>query len=239
MRARYVTTAILWFLVICSAEAKDCSQLGKDASTKASIEYVQHLIAYSEYQCAVQTTSLLARSFATLPNRDGFDARFALREIALELAKNSNIPLSFRVELAEAAAGAMQRSKQIPEVEIIADIRFFLNVMKVFQKQSEISGWLDMLGDAIQLNQQLPNEGRAIQSWEIYGIDKVAQKYVYDSYSADEWEKLIKIAEITQGDKDLLAFRSQLANWFSWWVPGLYDNRRMRKLSNVATIYFV
>jgi hypothetical protein len=226
MRARYATAAILSFLAICSAEGKDCSQVGKDASAKASIDFVRNLIATSEYSCAVQTTTMLARSFASSPNdRNGFDARFALRELALEEDKNSNIPPSFRIKLTKAAAGSFQRNKPIPEVELIADIRFLLNAMKELQGRGEISGWLDILGDAIQLNQQLPHEEHAIVSWELNGINDAMQEVVYKNYSVDEWESLEKIAEISRGDTGLMVFRSQLASWFHYWVPGLYDDR--------------
>jgi hypothetical protein len=225
MRAGYTTVVILCFLIIKPALGKDCGKEIVGASYKAKIEYVQNLLANPEHSCAVQATGLLARSFATLPNRDGFDARFALRELALEETKNSNTHSSSRVELIEAATGSLQRSKPIPNEEIIADVRFLIEAMKVLQKQDDVGSWLGILCDAIQLNQQLPDEQRAIQSSELNGIDKAVQEYVYNSYSIEGWKKLTRIAEITRGDKDLLAFRSQLANWFTYWVPGIYDNR--------------
>ena len=221
-------------LVINPAHGKDCDLKINGASSNAYIEYVQNLVATADYSCATQATGLLARTFASLPNRDGFDARFALREFALAQATNSKIPPSLRVELLEAAAGSRQHSKPIPREELIADVRFLMEAIEVLQKQDnievlqkqdEIGSWLDIMCDAIQLNQQLPDEQRAIQPWELNGIDKATQEFVYNSYSIEGWKKLARIAEITRGDKDLLAFRSQLANWFAYWVPGIYDNR--------------
>ncbi len=219
-----ITLAILLFLICNSAQAEDCDQVVKGRTIEAKIEYVGGLVNNFNYDCAIDATRVLASSFAPLPSRDGFDARFKLREFSLMQAKNTEILGNVRVELIESAVISPQYSKPIPKEELIADIRFLLAAIKIFQRQDE-ELWLDMLRDAIQLNQQLPSGERAIQSWELNGIDRVMQKYVYDSYYAEEWEKLAKIAELTRGDKDLLAFRSQLANWFSYWVPGLYDNK--------------
>lgn len=221
-------------LFICfSAHGEDCGNSISNLQPLVGVEYIKSRFAASDFTCANRATQLLAASFSTLPGRNGFDARFALRETALVLLENKSAPSSGRIELIKSAAYTLTRDTPgIQKVEVIADVHFLLAAVKQFQKQKDVPGWLDTLEIAVRLDRHLPDPDRTIQSWMIEDIS--------DAAMSQDWKRLSKIAVATRGDDILMGFRSRLAGWiYSYshvWKDGLSREQIIERCKDLLSL---
>ncbi len=191
------------------AQGEDCDvsdSVLRDMRPPASAEFIKAHFSRSDYTCAIHATRIQAVSLSGLPGIEGINARFALREMALEFSRNASYPSEQRLALLQAAAisqaGGIASSMQ---AERQADVTMIFAAGKQFKEQGDISGWLEALTLAIQFDRQLPDDARRVPSWELGTlIPDSTQTYKYIS-------QLATIAELTRGDKVLERFRCSLA----------------------------
>ncbi|MBI5250990.1 MAG: DUF1311 domain-containing protein [Desulfomonile tiedjei] len=213
-------------LSICTAaQSDDCDvseSVLRDMRPPASAEFIEARFSQSDYTCAIYATRIQAASIAELAGTEGVNARFALREMALEISRNASYPSEKRLALVQAAtistAGGIASSMQ---AERQADVTMIFAAAKQFKEQGDIPRWLDALILAIQFDRELPDDARRVPLWETTTLipdSTQIRKYV---------SQLVTIAEITRGDKALERFRCHFAahtiSNLSAWREG--DNR--------------
>lgn len=210
---------IIGLLVLCScatAQAKDCEISDNSLShlqPPAGVEFTTSQFAASEYTCAIHATQILAASLTSLPGTEGIDARFALREMAIDIGRNTAYPSEPRVALLRAAAISLTsgNAAQIKE-EIQADARMLFMGGKILRSQKDTTGWLDMLTLAIRLDRQLADADRRIAPWELGPL--LADPYrMYKHF-----DRLAILAELTRGDKLMEEFRSRLVHTVYFYI---------------------
>lgn len=203
MNKTCIAFSILGLGICVSVHAKDCDIPLNHSRPISSIEFVKSRFEASDFLCAIDSTQILAKSFATLPGRNGFDARFALREMALTINKNTNYDSKMRVALLNAAAISLAMNTAKSTEEVQADVRMFFNAGKEFQLQHDVTAELDMMAQAIRQDRLLPDVNRRISPVEIITpIQTEAYRHI---------DQLVVLAQLTRGDKILESFRPQLA----------------------------
>jgi uncharacterized protein YecT (DUF1311 family) len=212
--------------ISAAAQSGDCDvseSVLRDMRPPAGVEFIETRFSQSDYTCAINATRIQAASLAEVAGTKGVNARFALREMALEISRNVSHPSEQRLALAQAATisptGGMASSMQ---AERQADVTMVFAAAKQFKEQGDIPGWLDALILAIQLDRELPDDARRIPSWELGALTPDStQNHQYVNQFAS-------IAEVTRGDKALEDFRCHFAEHtiyhnLSAWSQG--DNR--------------
>lgn len=166
---------------------------------------IESQFAASAYECATRATQKLALSLLSLPNREGYDARFALREMAINISRNVAYPSEQRRELLHAAVISLAGGETgMIKEEIQADVRMLMVGGKALRSQNDTVGWLDVLTLAIRLDRQLKDSDRRIAPQE-------TQPLLHDPYRPyNHFDRLATLAELTKGDKVLEKFRSEL-----------------------------
>lgn len=208
MRTVYL---IIGALAICfggPVHAKEC-EFSDDSHPRlpppAYTEAIESQFAASAYECAIRATQKLAISLASLPDKEEYDARFALREMAIKISRNPSYPSGQRLELLHAAVVSLASSEAtLKKEEIQADVRMLMVGGKALRSQNDTVGWLELLTLAIRLDRQLGDTDRRIAPQEI-------QPLLHDPYRPyNHFDRLAALAELTKGDKVMENFRSEL-----------------------------
>jgi hypothetical protein len=214
-------------LSICTAaQSEECDvseSVLRDMRPPASVEFIEARFSQSDYTCAINATRIQAASLAEVTGTEGVNARFALREMALELSRNASSPSEKRLALVQAAtisAAGGTASSMLAERQ--ADVTMVFAAAKQFKEQGDIPRWLDALILAIQFDRQLPDDARRIPSWELGTlIPDSTQNHKYVN-------QFVTIAELTRGDKALEHFRCHFATHaisypaFRTWVAAFH-----------------
>jgi len=204
-------------LLIClSAHGLDCdSSLSKLKPTEA-IEFIKSRISATDYSCAIHATQLQAIQLSSVPGLEGFDSRFALRELAIDTSRNNSYPISTRLALLQAAAiSSASKTNGNNKDEIEADVKMFWIAGKQFEEKNDFSDWLDTLALAIHFDQKLPDADRRILElnftelipYTLHGASVHSALVPVYKYI----DQLATLAELTRGDKALNGFHSNLA----------------------------
>jgi tetratricopeptide (TPR) repeat protein len=204
-----ICTLILLTCTIAYGESCDISDSAlRKMQPSVAMEFIKKRFKASDYTCAIHMTRMQSEQLVNFTGQKGVDARFALREMALELSQNKSYPSEKSLELLQAAASSLAGgATSWSKAERQADVQMIFNAGKQFKSQNDISGWLNALVIAIPLDRQLPDDARRVPVWELTGslIPDSTQSYKYI-------DKIATLAEITRGDKVMEPFRSNLAN---------------------------
>ena len=88
---------------ICTAaQSEDCDvsdSVLRDMRPPASVKFIEARFSQSNYTCAIHATRIQVASLADLTGTEGVNARFALREMALEVSLNASYPTEKRLVL--------------------------------------------------------------------------------------------------------------------------------------------
>jgi tetratricopeptide (TPR) repeat protein len=174
-------------------------------SSPSAIGLIRKRVKSADYDCATRMMRARADALATAGGREGIVARFELRELALAVAEDKNVPAAARLELARQAAHTLDHAGNASEDEIKADVRLLVSVAKRFRNQKDLAPWLDALEEAIGLDQHLPDADRRLQAWEI-STDPFSEAGRRKDYA-----RLARLAALTRGDRVLDGLRSKLA----------------------------
>lgn len=209
MKIRQLIICALILLICTVAYGEGCNindSVLRDMQRSIAIEFIKERFKASDYTCAIRATRIQSEQLINITGQEGIDARFTLRETALELASTSSSEIA--LELLQAAAGSLAAgSTSWSKAERQADVQMIFSAGKIFKSQKDISGWLNALIIAIRMDRQLPDYARRVPVWEIHGslIPDTTQSYKYI-------DKIATLAEITRGDKAMEPLRSDLAH---------------------------
>ncbi len=175
------------------------------------LEFIKSRFAVNDFVCAIEAANELATTLIALPGIDGIDARFSLRELALEIGRNTTYPSEFRTSLLKTAAfSAIESRKPLAKEEVLADVSMLIDAGKMFRiEQNDVTGGLDMLLLAIRLNHKLAEVDRL--ALEHTGIEYLLPE-TYDGKSKRYIDKVATLAEVTKEDKSLEWFREKIAS---------------------------
>lgn len=227
MKIRQLIIICALILLICTVAYGDSCNINDSVLQKmqpsVAMAFIKERFKASDYACAIRATRMQSEQLANLNGQEGIDARFTLREMALELASTSSSDVA--LELLQSAASSLAGgagATSWSQAERQADVKMIFSAGKIFKSQKDISGWLNALIIAIRLDRQLPDDARRVPVWEIVGslIPDSTQYYKYI-------DKMATLAEITRGDKAMEPLRSDLAHqiYFSMGVWKEKDSR--------------
>lgn len=222
MRTVYLGISVLAICFCGIAHAQEC-EVSNDSYPRLalvpSIQAIESQVAASAYECATRATQRLALSLVTLPDREGYDARFALREVAINISRNASYPSEQRRGLLQAAAISLASAEAAPiKEEIQADVRMLMVGGKALRSQNDTVGWLEVLTLAIRLDRQLEDTDRRIAPQEI-------QPLLHDPYRPyNHFDRLATLAELTKGAKVMQIFRTDLVRTIYFNVSNWRDD---------------
>lgn len=165
-----------------------------------------------QYPCALQWVKLAVGALASVPGREGVDARFALREMALALSTDPSHPLDQRLALLQAATEPAAGAAARPVQELQADLALQLSAARAMQSRRETSGWLAALIAAIRLDQQLPDAERRMAI-------ALFTSHLQSTEVRDHVDQLAVLAEQARGDPRMEQLRSALVALVYYNIP--------------------
>jgi len=159
-RSRTTALALLSLaLLATSAEAQDvCARANLDFD--AAAELAKQRFASMDYDCAVDILGEQAHALLRIAGRDGFDARFSLRELALGLLTDEAHPAAERIRVLTVAAAALDEGTEVTIQDIDGDVSMLLAGSNHFLQKRDVSSWLALLETAIVVDQRHPSSER-------------------------------------------------------------------------------
>jgi hypothetical protein len=200
--AAWITVLICSAVRTVSAAEAHCQveALGSMSSDQAATLIRQQLSA-TDYDCAVQTTLARAAVAGQGTGSEGVEGRFALRELALDLAQSAAYPADTRVRLLNAAATTeLKGTSAQSNDEIKADVSMLSAGMKVLRDQREYVAQFDTAVQAIHLDMRLPASERYLNAWQL----DLANRPVRER----RMPQLIALMQTVRGDPQLKALRA-------------------------------
>jgi hypothetical protein len=189
-------------------------QLAERASRDLE-SFVAERFAAADFDCATRAVELQSQSRALRKGPDGVDARFALRNLALQVNHNAAYPWDKRIALVKAAISNPAASAATgDEDERRFNVLMLLKAGEQYVVQKENGARLQALILAVELELRSPEAARVIRPW-------VVQTLVPDTTQTHRYlHELAVLAEITSGDHGMAAFRSELARTVHFHASG-------------------
>lgn len=211
---------------LCCAGAQDCGTAAPAAASDpaAAVAFVRDRFAAGDYTCAVQTMRAQSAAVASRPGREGFDARFALRETALAMLHTA-APAPMRADLVRAAViSASGHSFANEDAERLADLAMLATAGEIFYERLEIEERMTLFALAIDLNRMLrEQDGRSF-------LQGGLSRLVPYPHKVSEWPgALALLGESTRGEPAYAQIRQQ-------WIYDLYVVRVARDGDDAAAI---
>jgi hypothetical protein len=186
-------------------------------------EFVRQRFASADYGCGIHAVQVKAEAVDILPGIEGIDARFALRELALELTRNPEYPPEERVKLLQAATitaidGEAARKKE----ELQADSSMLWWGANLFQTQKNTSASLDTLALAIRQDQRRPEADRSIHDYYNWGGGSVVFSDglpLGHNEAKNHLGQIVAIANLLKTDTTLKSLQSSMAFLAFYDVP--------------------
>ncbi|MCI4431587.1 MAG: hypothetical protein JHC40_20760 [Burkholderiales bacterium] len=196
-----------------SGKAQDCGQT-ISGSLEARIEKLRALFVEPTYVCSLTLIVRESEALESLADREGIDARFAIRELILDLVEDASKPVDRRLELLQAWTANTPPASKRPSTEILADVAILVNAAESFGSLEGMSGSLGATLLAVRTHQSLPTTARKTPSW-IFSI-RLPGMDVHMHVGG-----LAALAEQVRGDKLFEHLRSRVAHVTYYNVPAM------------------
>ena len=176
-------------------------------SQSAAEDYIRRQLSQEHYTCAVEALRGQAILRSSLDGLDGWDSRFALRELAQEAAGSESYSAPLKVELfAAVVSPSLDPGNAARRVEdMVADSHMLLHAIT----GTSCDARFELLSLAARINRKLPAEKR---DREISIVNSSAGLCASSEAQGFEGiEALLKLVSDTQGIPEFAEWRANLA----------------------------
>jgi len=158
--------------------------------------------ASGNFDCAIRAMELQSGVRSRAAGTEGADARFALRNLALQVNRDTAYPAEMRLALIRAAV--VEPAAPDAGGERRFNAMMLLKAGEQYVEERNTGAWLDALTGAVRLDLRQPDELRVTQPWtgQLEPDGTQTQHYL---------GKLLVLAEITAGDSGMASLRTALA----------------------------
>lgn len=184
-------------------------------------EFVRQCFISADYGCGIHAVRLKAGAVDALSGVEGIDARFALRELALELTRNIAYPPEERIKLLQAATitginGEAARKKE----ELQSDSSMLWRGASLFRIHKDASSGLDTLVLAIRQDQRRSDADRSLGDYYNWGGGYPPDLPLGHNEAKNHLGQLVAIAKEVRNDNTLKSLKSKMVElaYFDSWI---------------------